>query len=184
MRKISKIVVILVIILMGLFVHIKNSDKGIFAETDSVEFKNFEFKIAKIRDRGKMKVELTLSWDTKEVIIIEQITSRISDLEQISQNIEYHQSDNKDLQHYEINYTIQNWQTGTLELEIKYKNFEEISEVNTKKFYIPGGKWLKEEVSWGVSLIFGFLTTVCVGIGTFIIIENSKKGYDDSDSDE
>ena len=159
MRKISKIVVILVIILMGLFVHIKNSDKGIFAETDSVEFKNFEFKIAKIRDRGKMKVELTLSWDTKEVIIIEQITSRISGLEQISQNIEYHQSDNKDLQHYEINYTIQNWQTGTLELEIKYKNFEEISEVNTKKFYIPGGKWLKEEVSWGVSLIFGFLTT-------------------------
>ena len=139
MRKISKIVVILVIILMGLFVHIKNSDKGIFAETDSVEFKNFEFKIAKIRDRGKMKVELTLSWDTKEVIIIEQITSRISGLEQISQNIEYHQSDNKDLQHYEINYTIQNWQTGTLELEIKYKNFEEISEVNTKKFYIPGG---------------------------------------------
>ncbi len=88
------------------------------------------------------------------------------------------------MQHYEINYTIQNWQTGTLELEIKYKNFEEISEVNTKKFYIPGGKWLKEEVSWGVSLIFGFLTTVCVGIGTFIIIENSKKGYDDSDSDE
>mgnify|MGYP000185060741 CR=1 FL=1 len=128
MRKISKIVVILVIILMGLFVHIKNSDKGIFAETDSVEFKNFEFKIAKIRDRGKMKVELTLSWDTKEVIIIEQITSRISGLEQISQNIEYHQSDNKDLQHYEINYTIQNWQTGTLELEIKYKNFEEIKE--------------------------------------------------------
>lgn len=41
MRKISKIVVILVIILMGLFVHIKNSDKGIFAETDSVEFKKF-----------------------------------------------------------------------------------------------------------------------------------------------
>ncbi len=36
-----------------------------------------------------MKVELTLSWDTKEVIIVEQITSRISGLEQISQNIEY-----------------------------------------------------------------------------------------------
>lgn len=43
---------------------------------------------------------------------------------------------------------------------------------------------VKRRVSWGVSLIFGFLTTVCVGIGTFIIIENSKKGYDDSDSDE
>ena len=77
MRKISKIVIILVILLIGLFVGINNSNIHVFAETDSVEFKNFEFKIAKIRDRGKMKVELTLSWDTKEVIIVEQITSRI-----------------------------------------------------------------------------------------------------------
>ncbi len=47
MRKISKIVIILVILLIGLFVGINNSNIHIFAETDSVEFKNFEFKIAK-----------------------------------------------------------------------------------------------------------------------------------------
>ena len=50
----------------------------------------------------------------------------------------------------------------------------------------PVWGWFVDGLFWlfDVSLIFGFLTTVCVGIGTFIIIENSKKGYDDSDSDE
>ncbi len=186
MTKINKIALLLLVLTICCCICCKSSNE-VFAIEDDVEFENFEFETAKIREHGKLKVELSLSWSTEKEIIITAITSKIADIEQIFSNIEYyHQVDNENDKHkhyYQINYTIENWQTGTLELEISYINVDNY-EKNDKKFYIPAGRWLKEEVNWTISIFFALLTTACVGIGTLIVIESNKKSYDDSNIDE
>ena len=182
MKKISKLLFIMGILLMICLV----STNSVKAETDDpVYFMNFDFTMSKMRKKGEMKVDINLVWDTKEEIVINKILYEIPGKKQDALNIDFHRTQNEDgTYHYSIKCPVENWQVGTLKLILNYVKTDNFENTYTKTFYIPGGKWLKEQVGWGISILFGLFTAISVGIGTFIIIENGKKGYVDLDIDE
>lgn len=162
-----------------------SSKKVILANNNDVEFENFDFILEKTRERGKIKVKIIFSWDTNEEIIIEEISTKISDQVQSTYDKPVGVKTETGY-HYNLEYIVQNWQIGTMEVEIKYKSFNQLgtNEVLTETFYIPGGKWMTNEVSWGQSIAVGSIVTIAVMIVTYILIENSKKGYMDSEQEE
>ena len=88
--------------------------------------------------------------------------------------------------HYEIEYIVQNWQIGTLELTIKYLSLDDpnFGTPKEKVFYIPGGKWVQDDVSVSKAIIVGIVLTIITITATFILVENSRKGYMDSEIEE
>lgn len=144
--------------------------------SDDLDFYDFEFETEKIREDGIRKVNIEISFATKKRIKIEGLTSKIEnqqqDIKVKSQPIE-----KDDMYYYEIEFTIQNWQIGTLELVIEYsieENFDPEG-ISSKTFYIPGGRWIDKDVNLGQAIIYGLVAAISVGAGTFIIIEISKK---------
>lgn len=182
MKKIITLIVCITTLMVCCMISTSRSD--VVASTD-VEFINFDFSVNKTRERGKIKVKLIFSWDTTEEIIIEEITTKISGQIQSTYNKTIG-TKNDDVYHYEIEYIVQNWQIGTLELDIKYRLFDQLGtdEISQKTFFIPGGKWISKEVNWGKALTVGALVTASIIILTYIIIENSKKGYMDSEQED
>ena len=157
---------------------------SVSANNNDIEFNNFEFSTEKTRENGKIKVRLIFSWDTEEEIIIDEISTKISGQVQISENKALGIKTENGY-HYEIDYVVQNWQIGTLELRIRYFSLDNLDFENAseKIFYIPGGKWVQDDVSFSKSLIVGIGLTLLTICSTFILIENSRKGYMDSEKE-
>lgn len=154
------------------------------ANNNDIEFKDFEFSTEKTRENGKIKVRLIFSWYTSEEILIDQISTKISGQVQTSENKTLGVKTEKGY-HYEIDYVVQNWQIGTLELRIKYYSLNDLDFNNVKEkiFYIPGGKWVQDDVSFTKAIIVGIGLTLLTICSTFILIENSRKGYMDSEKE-
>lgn len=182
MKKIGKILLFVVIILL---ITLINKDV-MAADNEMVEFNNFDYEVSKIRERGNMKVLVKLSWNTNVDINIDQITITIADeLHQDSVNLKPVKKEKDGIYYYQLNLTIQNWQVGTMKVIFKYTIFDSgnVIENNEKTIYLAADKWIAEEVGWGKAFLIAGVVTLFVGIGTFIIIENSKKEYlEDSDN--
>lgn len=184
MKKLLPFIGVLLIIFTIFNMKLINNTK-VFANNNDIEFNNFEFSYEKTRENGKIKVRLIFSWDTTEEILIDQISTKISNQFQTTENkTSGVKTDNG--YHYEIDYIVQNWQIGTLELTIRYYLLDEInfSNIQEKVFYIPGGKWVKDDVSFSKALIVGIGLTILTICSTFILIENSRKGYMDSEKEQ
>ncbi len=185
--KITKyfITILFLIFVFTIFNNKFKINNKVLADTNDVEFENFEFSTEKTRENGKIKVKVIFSWDTKEEIIIEQISSKISDQIQSTENKTSGIKIN-DMYHYEIEYIVQNWQIGTLELTIKFFSLEDpnFGFLKEKVFYIPGGKWVQDDVSLSKAIIVGIVLTIITITSTFILVENSRKGYMDSEIEE
>lgn len=177
--------IIIFILVFTLFNNNFKTNNKVLANTNDVEFENFEFSTEKTRENGKIKVKVIFSWDTKEEIIIEQISSKIADQIQTTENKTSGKKVN-DMYHYEIEYVVQKWQIGTLELTIKYLSLDDpnFGTPKEKVFYIPGGKWVQDDVSISKAIIVGIVLTIITITATFILVENSRKGYMDSEIEE
>ncbi len=182
MKKGHKIWLLLVIILITILSIARTSVSATTIDDvdNDVKFENFEFSVSKKRVKGELKVILHLYWETDQKIIVNKISAKIPGKDQVTLTTE-----SNDEGTYNFDYQLENWQVGMLELIIDYQIEEEIGldTSHQKVLYIPAGKWLKEEVGWGISVVLGLLTTICVVIGTFVIIENSKKGYVGKDNE-
>lgn len=183
MKKIIVYMMTLLFVLTIFNTKLINNNK-ILANNNDVEFKNFDFSTEKIRENGKVKVKVIFSWDTSEEILIEKISTKISGQLQTTENKTSGILTENGF-HYEIEYMVQNWQIGTLELRIEYfaLNNLDFNNVKEKVFYIPDGKWLKDEISLSKSFIVGIGLTIVTICSTFILIENSRKGYMDSEKE-
>ena len=157
---------------------------SVSANNNDIEFNEFEFSTEKTRENGKIKVRLIFSWYTEEEILIDQISTKISGQIQTTENKTSGLKTEKGY-YYEIVYIVQNWQIGTLELQIKYFSLNDLDFENPseKIFYIPGGKWVQDDVSFSKALIVGIGLTILTICSTFILIENSRKGFMDSEKE-
>lgn len=167
----------LVIIMCLLFTIGFSVDNYKSVKAEEIEFENFNFSSSKIRKNGKIKVRINIDWVSEYDIQITSITTIIKGQTQKTLNL----SKNKELlddnlYHYTINYDVEHWQIGTMILQINYFNVED-GENLVNEYYVPGGKWMEEEVSWTVAISFGLFVTFCIAIVTYSIIESSKKGY-------
>lgn len=155
-----------------------------------IEFEEVEFTSNKIREKHQIKINYSIHWKTQTEIVIEKIIYRTNgqagqipniDLKLISKAEE----NNHKIYEYKIDFIIQDWQTGTMTLEMQYMSIEEetFGEKGIKIYTIPGGSWQKEEISTVTAIVFGFFTMVCVSIAAFMIIDNSKKGYIDAEEE-
>ena len=184
MKKISKKIIILVIILlmfMGINYVIMDTNHNVVLANESVEFENFDYEIEKIRLDGDLKINIILSWDTKEEIFINHIFITVPNQEEEVTNIKPESNlKNNNMYHYNLNFTVQNWQIGTMKIDIAYSNNLANTSEEHYIFYIAEGKYLEEEISWGNAIFLAIITTFCIAIGTFIIIENNKKSYLDN----
>lgn len=158
--------------------------------TDGVEFEEVEFTSNKIREKHQIKINYTIHWKTQTEIVIEKIIYRTNGQTGQIPNIDLKlisEIENNDYKTYEykIDFLIQDWQTGTMTLEMQYMSIEEetFGEKGVKIYTIPGGSWQKEEISTMTAIVFGFFTMVCVSIAAFMIIDNSKKGYMDAEEE-
>lgn len=143
---------------------------------EDLSFYDFDFETEKIREDGVRKVKIEISFATKERIRIEGLTSKIENQQQ-NILVKVQPIERDGMYYYEFDFTVQNWQIGTVELVIDYcseENFNPNS-IISKTIYIPGGRWIDQEVSLGQAIIYGLVATISVGAGTFIIIEISKK---------
>ena len=183
MRKIIFSIICFMLVFTIFNSHLINK-KIVSANNNDIEFDNFEFSTKKTRENGKIKVRLIFSWDTSEEIIIKQISTKISGQVQTSEN-KTTGIKTESGYHYEIEYVVQNWQIGTLELRITYSSLNNLDFTNLceKIFYIPGGKWVQDDVSFSKALIVGIGLTLLTICSTFILIENSRKGYMDSEKE-
>lgn len=151
--------------------------------SNDVNFENFDFTINKIREHGKTKVRITFSWSTDAEILISSLETKISGkVQQTNEKPTMTKKDNKF--NYKMDYDVQNWQIGTLELTINYFLLDKYGDILSKTFYIPGGKWVKDDLEWGKAFSIGIFITGLVLISTYVIIENSKKGFADSEQEE
>lgn len=155
-----------------------------------IEFEEVEFTSNKIREKHQIKINYTIHWKTQTEMVIEKIIYRTNgqagqipniDLKLISEVEE----NNHKVYEYKIDFIIQDWQTGTMTLEMQYMSIEAetFGEKGVKVYTIPGGSWQKEEISTMTAVVFGFFTMVCVSIAAFMIIDNSKKGYMDAEEE-
>ncbi len=184
MKKFNKLF-LMFLLLISLFIGFINSNKyEVSASSDEI-FKNVECSINKNRENGQTKVTINFSCYTEKRIRITNVISTI--VGQVEQNIpETMETKIENGYFYEFDHDVYNWQIGTLKLEIQYTLLENFDLDNpiTEKFIIVGDKWVKEEVDWNLAFAASIIITLGVVIATFIIIENSKKGYTDSESEE
>lgn len=157
---------------------------------DGVEFEEVEFTSNKIRENKQIKINYSIHWKTQTEIVIEKIIYRTNGQTGQIPNIDLKlisavESNNHKTYEYRIDFLIQDWQTGTMTLEMSYMSIEEATfgEKGIKVYTIPGGSWQKEEISTVNAIVFGFFTMVCVSIAAFMIIDNSKKGYIDAEEE-
>ena len=77
-----------------------------------------------------------------------------------------------------IDFVIENWQSGTVELTINYNcDVPDETNIHTKVIYLTTSNWQNEEISVGNAIVLALLATICVSLCTFLIIENTKKEY-------
>lgn len=163
--------------------------KPVYA-ANGIEFEEVEFTSNKIREKHQIKINYSIYWKTQNEIVIENIIYRTNgqagqipniDLKLISET----EVNNHKIYEYKIDFIIQDWQTGTMTLEMQYMSIEPetFGEKGVKVYTIPGGSWQKEEISTVTAIVFGFFTMICVSITAFMIIDNSKKGYIDAEEE-
>lgn len=156
------------------------------AETnDLIEFNNFVYLSTKTRENSKIKVHYEFSFETDFPIVVYNIVYEIKSQKGVinvkDKNISKKQS-------YE--FTVEDWQTGTLKLEIEYAVVEEEGSVPpiepeyVKTFYLAENSQWKEEVGWGNAVALGIFTTICVVVASSLIISSSKKEYITKESEE
>lgn len=188
MKKIVKVLITILLLLLSF----SNLYSINIAKANEVTFENFNFTSTKTRENGKIKVKIILEWETITDIAITSITTEINGQTQSTSKIEadsesYEIIDENGVKEvrykYSLAYNVEHWQIGTMTLGIGYINVENGNSY-VAEYCIPGGKWIDEEVSWSVAFSFGIFVTFCIGLGTYIIIENSKKGYLNSDTEE
>ena len=188
MKKIAKLLLILFVLMMLFSI---NSLESI-THAEEADFNNFSFVTSKTRENGKIKVIIKLGWETIDEIAINSITTEINGLTQSTEKVNISvaeietidENGNKIVKYkYSADYVVEHWQIGTMNLYIKYFNLND-GEHYVKDYCIAGGEWLSEEIKWNKSLFYGLFVTGCVVLGTYIIIETSKKGYLNSDSEE
>lgn len=160
MKKLFKVIVVLIVIFSS-FICVK---------AEKVDFENFEFSSQRIRERGrKVKVRFDCIWDTNKEIVIDSIQYVINDQEGrpevTSKGKEHH-----------ITFDVENWQAGTMKLVIAYKNIDNLSITEVEEFYLTTNSW-QEEIDVWKSIALAVVTTFCVGLATFLIIENNKREY-------
>lgn len=188
MKKIVRILSIMLV--LALIFTISLSKNAVYAE--EVSFNDFSFTSSKMRENGKMKVIILLEWETTNEIAISSITTEINGQTQTNEKpkwekVEVVSNDENGEEFitykYSVEYVVEHWQIGTMNLYIKYLNVNDAEEY-VKEYCVAGGKWLSEEVNWNTAVFYGIFVTICVVLGTYIIIETSKKGYLNSDSEE
>ena len=147
-----------------------------------VKLENMDIITRKIRENGEIKVQIELSFETCEDIVIQEISSTIHGQSQKSLNVSQTKEKTLDgdvevYNHY-IVYVVENWQIGTMSLEIKYLNATDFS-VEVIDFYIPGGKWQSSDISFKNAIMFGVFASFMIGLATVIIVDSSRKGFMD-----
>lgn len=164
--------------ILFLFILLSTTIFSVQAETsDSIEFNNFIYLSRKTRENNKIKVHYQFSFETDVPVVVHniiyEIKSQKGDINIENKNISREQS-------YE--FTVEDWQTGTLKLKIVYEVVEEgkdpTGEIKyTKTLYLAENSKWKEEVGWGNAIALGIFTTICVVAATSLIISSSKKEY-------
>lgn len=187
MKRVFKLVIVMLLLIMLLSISNVNKVKG--AE---INFEDFNFSSTKTRIDGKIKVVVNLDWITDTQMVVSRITTEINGQSQSTSSlgnaqpvvIEREDSNGNKYNEYQyhIEYVVEHWQVGTINLIIEYFNADE-GGTFVKEYCIPAGNWLTEEVSWPTAILFGLLITIGVSLGTYIIIENSKKGYMNLDNE-
>lgn len=142
--------------------------------SEEIEFYNFDFDTDKIRENGTRKVKISISFTTKEEIRIDNLVAKIENQTQTINLKNQQPIKTDDSYQYDIEFTIENWQVGTVKLEINYFLIDSF-EKQSKIFYIPGGRWIETDLSIGNSVLMGVIAAVTVASATLIIIEINKK---------
>ncbi len=144
------------------------------SEDNSIEFNNFTYSSTKIRTNCQQKVKITCTFDTNQPIGIRKIHYEIE-----SQNGTIENYDVKLGKEQSCSFVVEDWQIGTLKLDITYELCDEYGsptgEEYVKEFYLAANSKWKEEINWPSAILLGFFTMVCVVSATSIVISSSKE---------
>lgn len=173
MKKLIKIF----LILFMTFIFTNITSVGANDSSDVVEFNDFVYTSKKIRENNTIKVCYHISFEASKPIVVEKMTYEIKSQQGIIPISNKYVSKN---QRYD--FTVEDWQTGTLELVVAYKIAEEegippfnSGQTYTKTIYlVDNGAW-KEEIDWSKAIVLGLFTAICVVAATSMIISSSKK---------
>lgn len=172
MKRIIKIFLILFMVFsLSNIINVRANDSS-----DVVGFSDFVYTSTKKRENNKIKVHYQISFEASESIVVEGISYEIKSQQG---NIPISNKCVSKSQQYA--FTVEDWQTGTLELIIEYKVAKDgippfnSGQTYTKTFYlVDNGAW-KEEIDWSKAVILGLFTMICVVAATSVIILSSKK---------
>lgn len=144
-------------------------------EDNSIEFNNFTYSSTKIRTNCQQKVKITCTFDTNEPIRISKIHYEIE-----SQNGTVENFDKQPGKEQSCSFVVEDWQIGTLKLDITYELCDEdgyptFDGEYVKEFYLAANSKWKEEINWPSAILLGFFTMVCVISATSIVISSSKE---------
>ena len=168
----KKLVKMLMLVLLMLVMTLTNSGV-VKAEDSDVEFIDFNYSSTKIRENGKIKVRFSCNWETEEYIIVTGLSYKIR-----NQSADIYGTKLPKGNKHHIDFVIENWQSGTVELTINYNcDVPDETNIHTKVIYLTTSNWQNEEISVGNAIVLALLATICVRLCTFLIIENTKKEY-------
>lgn len=172
MKRLLKVFLILVMSFVLINVATVKADDS----NDDVEFNDFVYVSTKKRENNKIKVQYQISFEASKSIVVEEISYEIRSQQG---NIPILSKCVSTTQKY--TFMVEDWQTGTLELVIKYTIANDgVPSFNDGKTYVKtmylvdNAAWM-EEIDWGKSIILGIFTMICVVVATSIIISSSKK---------
>lgn len=169
MKKLIKMLLLLIFLSLIVLIVPEN----IKAENNDVEFIDFNYTSTKIRENGKIKVRFSCYWETDEYVIVTGLSYKIH-----NQKADIYGSKFTKGNIHHIDFIVENWQSGTVELTVDY-NCDLLDESNklTKTIYLTTSNWQSEEISIGNAIVLAIFATVFICLCTFLIIDNTKKEY-------
>lgn len=166
-------------------------------QAESEEFTNIDLvTVPKISDPNK--VLCTITWETSQKIIYLKVTITLQNKKEqiftysegLSENIKFSsvkQETSKEKIYYlnKLQFDLYNHQSGNMNVKFDYSYVPILQgeETHSCNCFFITGSWVKKQPI-GNAIITGIVITVCCGIATYVIIENSHRNIWPNSIDE